>query len=372
MGQQEREHEADWLWLCSIPGFYEADRKKLLQIFLSPQAVRQAAREQDERLSFLRKDRRRELTRHSSAFSAEDAYHKLEEQGIQFISCVHRDYPQGLMRVSDYPSGLFYRGRLPRRTETCVAVVGARMCTYYGRNTARELAERLAENGIGVVSGMAYGIDAQAQEACLDAGGRSYAVLGCGADVCYPRENRPLYERLIREGGVISEYAPGTPPLSFHFPMRNRIISALADTVVVVEARKKSGTLITADMALEQGKDVYAFPGRPQDVLSAGCNRLIRQGAGMITDIEEFLEENGYLRKKREIEKNTKQGLATSENLVYSCLDSESKSLQELAEATGLSARELTSALGALQARGLIAEIAKNNYARAKSSRRIF
>ncbi len=358
----EKEREYDWFWLCSIPELYERDRRLLLKEFKDPRTVRAEAGKNADALAILGEKKRQAVLAHLRSFSCEEEYQKLCGKGIRFISRMHGDYPEGLLQMADAPSGLFYMGRLPRRQEVCVAVVGARMCTYNGRKNARELAERLAENGVCVVSGMAYGIDAQAQEACLAAGSASFAVLGCSADICYPRENRTLYEQLIRRGGLISEYCPGTAPMAFHFPMRNRIISGLSKMVVVVEARKKSGTLITADLALEQGKDVFAFPGRPTDELSAGCNRLIQQGAGMITDIDEFLEINGLLRQKRETEKNCRQGLATSENLVYSCLDSESKSTQSLADETGLPVWQVMRILSALQLKGLVAEIGKNHY----------
>ena len=148
----------------------------------------------------------------------------------------------------------------------------------------------MASRGITIISGMARGIDGIAQTAALDAGGRSYAVLGCGVDICYPEENRSLYDRLLQQGGILSEYPPGTPPEARLFPLRNRIISGLADAVLVIEARKKSGTLITVDMALEQGRDVFALPGRVSDSLSDGCNRLIRQGAAPATCPEDLLE----------------------------------------------------------------------------------
>ena len=141
-----------------------------------------------------------------------------------------------------------------------------------------------------MVSGMARGIDGIAQKAALEAGGASFAVLGCGVDICYPEENRELYDRLLQEGGILSEYPPGMPPEPKLFPPRNRIISGLSDLVLVIEARKKSGTLITVDMALEQGREVYALPGRVSDKLSDGCNRLIRQGAGVATCPEDILE----------------------------------------------------------------------------------
>ena len=174
--------------------------------------------------------------------------------------------------------------------DPAAAIIGARLASGYGREQARRFARRLASRGITIISGMARGIDGIAQKAALDAGGRSYAVLGCGVDICYPEENRELYDRLLQEGGIISEYPPGTYPEARLFPQRNRIISGLSDLVLVIEARKKSGTLITVDMALEQGREVYALPGRVSDALSDGCNRLIRQGAGPATCPEDILE----------------------------------------------------------------------------------
>ena len=174
--------------------------------------------------------------------------------------------------------------------DPAAAIIGARLASGYGREQARRFARRLASRGITIISGMARGIDGIAQKAALDAGGRSYAVLGCGVDICYPEENRELYDRLLQEGGIISEYPPGTYPEARLFPQRNRIISGLSDLVLVIEARKRSGTLITVDMALEQGREVYALPGRVSDSLSDGCNRLIRQGAGAATCPEDILE----------------------------------------------------------------------------------
>ncbi len=360
----DKNKEAEWFWLCSAPGLYEKDRKRLLREFETPWEIHRLAAAGTE-ISSVKGKKREQLLRWAQE-PAEENYHKCLEGGINFISCQHADYPEQLLQISDPPSGLFFRGTLPRKGERCVAVIGARMCTYNGRNNAADLAAALAQNGVAVVSGMAYGIDARAQEACIEAGGRSFGVLGCGADVCYPKENRTLYEQLIQNGGVLSEYEPGALPLAAHFPQRNRIISGLSETVVVVEAKKKSGTLITADLALEQGRDVYAFPGRAQDVLSSGCNRLIQQGAGIITDLDEFLELIGCRAQQTRKEKNYHMGLASSENLLYSCLDSELKSLQSLANETKLPVKELIRMLTDLQIRGLAAEIGKNYYVRTR------
>lgn len=212
-------------------------------------------------------------------------------QEIRKITRAMAEYPGRLREIPDPPACLYVKGRLPDDWRPSAAVIGARDCSAYGKSVALRLGKRLGEAGVQVVSGMARGIDGFSQEAALDAGGTSFGVLGCGVDICYPARNRGLYEKLCAGGGIVSEYEPGTPPKAWHFPPRNRIVSGLADVVIVVEARAKSGTLITVDMALEQGKEVYAVPGRVTDSLSVGCNQLIKLGAGLLLDTEEFLEE---------------------------------------------------------------------------------
>ncbi len=201
------------------------------------------------------------------------------------------EYPERLRKIPGPPKELYVLGRVPSEQILTVALIGARDCSEYGRYVAAGLGAALGSRGIQVISGMARGIDGIGQEAALDAGGSSFGVLGCGVDICYPAGNRRIYEKLKLGGGLLSEYPPGAPPLPGHFPPRNRIVSGLADVVVVVEAREKSGTLITVDMALEQGREVYVVPGRMTDPLSAGCNKLLKLGAGLILSTEEFLDE---------------------------------------------------------------------------------
>ena len=215
---------------------------------------------------------------------------KLMDKGIKTVSYDDRIYPGRLREIPDKPFLLYYIGELPAETMPCVAVIGARMCSEYGRFIAAELASGLAKRGIQVVSGMADGIDGIAQRSALEHGGMSYGVLGCGVDVCYPSSNRMLYQALQIHGGILSEFPPGTKPEARHFPMRNRIISGLADLILVIEAKERSGTRITVNMALEQGKEVYAVPGRITDELSRGCNRMILEGAGVAADINELAE----------------------------------------------------------------------------------
>lgn len=216
--------------------------------------------------------------------------YQAEQQGIRYITFFEEMFPKRLRHIPDAPFGLFVKGRLPEDEAPSVAVIGARDCSEYGRKAARLFGSGLAEYGIQVISGMARGIDAAGQEACIEAGGRTYAVLGNGVDICYPQEAGRVYDAIEKQGGLISTYPMGMQPLPANFPPRNRIISGLSDFVLVVEARKKSGTLITVDMALEQGREVGVVPGRITDAMSAGCHALLRQGASVITDVEQLAE----------------------------------------------------------------------------------
>lgn len=225
------------------------------------------------------------------ADAMQERYERLREQGISFVQCGQEGYPDRLREIPDAPLGLYYKGKLPEKNALAVAIIGSRDCSEYGGQVARTLGRYLGEQGIPVISGMARGIDGISQQAALEAGGESYSVLGCGVDICYPKTNQKLYQTLMEQGGIISSYPPGTPPIAANFPPRNRIVSGLALAVVVVEAAVRSGTSITVSMALEQGREVYVVPGRVTDRLSEGCNRLIRQGAEVYTDPESFVEE---------------------------------------------------------------------------------
>lgn len=288
-------------------------------------------------------------------------------ENICYVAEKSREYPDRLRNIINQPEGIYVLGKLPRQGEKLAAIVGARECSYYGESAARYFASRLAAAGVGIVSGMARGIDAAAHWGALEAGGKTYAVLGCGADICYPKSNRDLYERIIRQGGILSEYEEGTPPLAFHFPMRNRIISGLCDVVLIVEARKKSGSLITADLALEQGKDVYAVPGGIFDPLSEGCNQLISQGAAIAFSPEDILKDMGIFTKSSEKKKQKNNfSLATKEKLVYSHLCLRPKSAEALGREVELPVEELLPVLLELEMGGYVREVAKNHFIKEK------
>ena len=219
------------------------------------------------------------------------AYENLIHSGISFYPEYHPDFPERLLSIPGRPFGIFVKGSMPGQQGISLAIVGARDCSEYGRYVAEYFAKKLAACGITIISGMARGIDGIAQRAALEAGGTSFGVLGCGVDICYPKSNEELYHMCVEKGGLLSTYMPGTPPAPGLFPQRNRIISGLSDGILIIEARNKSGTIITADMALEQGRDVFVIPGRVTDRLSDGCNGLIRQGASLIQSPEQLLEE---------------------------------------------------------------------------------
>ena len=264
---------------------------KLQSYFESPKAFFEAGNEKLEKTGIFTKTQLKRFSDCRSVITPQKELEKLKEGGMCVVSCDEDLYPEKLRNIKDMPPFLFYKGKLPKSDFPTASVIGARECTPYGANVAKKLGELFAKNNVAVVSGMARGIDSIAQSAAVDAGGNSYAFLGGGPDIIYPPQARNLYENLVKSGGVISEFPPGTAPLPQYFAMRNRLIAGLSDVVCVVEAKEKSGTLITVDCALDQGREVYAVPGRVTDITSFGTNELIRQGAGVISDPERFVEE---------------------------------------------------------------------------------
>ncbi len=278
------------------------------------------------------------------------------ERGIQFYSMENQKYPKKLRHIYDMPYAIYVIGELPDEKEKSAAIVGARNCSPYGKKAAQEFGKKLAGAGVNLISGMARGIDSMGHRGALLAGGRTYAVLGCGVNIVYPPENWELYEQIAKHGGILSEYPPDMAPQPGFFPMRNRIISALSDVVIIIEAKEKSGSLITADYALDQGKDVFALPGSIYDSLSAGCNRLIKQGAGILLSPQDLLEELSLSESKKQVL------LEKEELLVYSTLDLHPKSIEELAQKTGMDLLRLTEVIFALEERGFAEEAYQNYY----------
>lgn len=288
-----------------------------------------------------------------------------KKQGIRYIQRDNPLYPDRMRALAGMPEGLYVQGKLPLEDKPSVAVVGARMCSFYGRRLAFEYAKVLSDAGVQVISGMALGIDGESHRGALAGKTPTFAVLGCGTDICYPKSNKDIYEKIPELGGIISEYPPGTKPLSRNFPARNRIISALADLVLVVEARERSGSLITVDCALEQGRNVYAVPGRVGDPLSSGCNRLIFQGAGIAFSPDIILKELGMSQAgDPQILTEERSDLTGDLYQVYRCLDLQPKELNTLSAETGMPADRLFTSLLELQLSNLAVETSKNCYAK--------
>ena len=295
----------------------------------------------------------------------EKKIHKELTEDIRYIANSDQEFPEKLKELHDCPKGIYVRGKLPDPEKKSVAIVGARMCSAYGRATASYFARVLAANDVQIISGLALGIDRAAHEGALMAGGATFAVMAGAVDTCYPRAHIELYEQMRRTGGIISEEPCGCPPLPKLFPKRNRLISALSDMVLVVEAQKKSGSLITADFAAEQGRDIFAVPGRLEDSLSEGCNELIFQGAGIAISPERMLEIMGKNCEKSDNSKLFMQNvLARQENMVYSCLSLQPKTLEELCAAAKLPISSVTESVMLLQLQGLAKEIGRNRYVR--------
>lgn len=311
------------------------------------------------------------------------------KRNIRLIPVNSPEFPERLKQIYDPPLLLYVMGKLPSPKLPAIAVIGSRNCSDYGLNAAYKLSKDLAARGVVIVSGMARGIDGMAHKGAMDAlppgekpAPATIAVLGSGVDVCYPPDNQGLYERMITKGQgcVVSEYPPGTEPLKQNFPQRNRIISGLSLGVIVVEAAARSGTSITVDMALEQGRDVFVVPGSIFSRLSEGTNKLIQAGAATVTGYEDVLwairrhagfgyfgappQRNGNETEGAEYNRNNPPALAKEELLVYSCISLEPVQLDEIVHKTSLDSWDVQYILTKMELAGHIKKLSGQKYVR--------
>ncbi|HBN08045.1 MAG TPA: DNA-protecting protein DprA [Cyanobacteria bacterium UBA8530] len=291
---------------------------------------------------------------------------ELAKAGCEAIAYPDSRYPALLKEIHDPPPVLFFKGRIEALAPArAIAIVGTRSASPYGLRVAHELARKLALQGITVISGLAQGIDAAAHLGALEVEGRTLAVLGCGPDLAFPQSNRGLYERIAKSHAVLSEYPPGTPPAARHFPARNRIVSALVPAVVVVEAGDRSGALITADFALEQGKEVMAVPGPIDQPGSLGTNRLIAQGARLVSSWEDVCSELGWIPREKEGEiEIPPPDLPPEEAKVLSSLGALPLNIDEIARSAGMEANVVTGALVMLELKSLATRLPGQRYQR--------
>lgn len=357
---EETLEEAYAAWLDSVPGF---GRKRCLQLVEAAGTPQKAYELPESDICFLFGQKAAQAwTAHKQTVLPKQQYAAYSAKHIRYVYFGHSAYPEKLRRIPDPPFGIYYKGALPDAGKPAVAMIGARRYSDYGRSMATQFAQYFGKMGVNVISGMAMGIDGISQRAALEAGGTSCAVLGCGVDIVYPPSNKDLYTALLAKGGILSEYPPLTPPMAGLFPQRNRIISALADAVLVVEAREKSGTLITVDMALEQGREVYVIPGRCTDRLSLGCNKLLRQGAQAAVSPEDIMLDMGWQQSRVEKPKTPEYRLSAAAADVLAVLDVLPCTREDIVTALshkkqGYSVSEICQGITELELQGMAARI---------------
>ena len=287
------------------------------------------------------------------------------------------DYPERLRLIQDPPKALYYRGDISlTKADLTIGMIGSRRPTFYGTAMAEQFGSELAAQGMVIVSGLALGIDEKSHRAALDSGGKTIAVLGCGVDICYPQKNMNSFLEICEKGLVISEYEPGVPPLQFNFPARNRIISGLSDSLLVVEASLRSGTIITADCALEQGKEVFAIPGRATDALSKGTNNLIKQGATLVdSPIDIVIEMLGLELMTSQNEggspvkmksRDVIRGLSDDEKLMLSNISYDPVYIDDLIRANKMDVGGTLAILRKLEEKKIISKVEQSYYVLAK------
>ena len=294
----------------------------------------------------------------------------LAKKRLRAVTLADEDYPEKLTEIPDPPPALFVNGEVPGGPT--FAVVGSRKASTTGLEAARALGRALGERGVCVVSGLALGIDAAAHEGALEAGGPTVGVLGCGIDVVYPKSNRRLFERVTQAGAVVSEYYLGEPPLQWHFPARNRVISGLSDGVVVVEAPEKSGALITARHALEAGRDVWAVPGPIGFPECRGSNALLADGAGVLWDIDGFVDAVAPETTPQKLSvagaQTAPAELPEKEAAAFMAVGFEPTEVDVVASSTGMEMRELLSALTLLELKGYVTRDASGAFVRSPTA----
>lgn len=355
-----------WLTLALIPGLGPATIKKLIERFGSVREILTADRKVLEECSFLRKDSLAGLCDPKTTGTAADQELRLAEKaGITLLCWDDPLFPPLLKEINDPPPILYILGAPQLLSTPGIAIVGARAASSYGLQVAERLAGELARQDMVITSGFAMGIDTAAHRGALGAGGNTIAVMGCGLDIIYPGQNKKLHAQIAGQGAIVSEYPLGTLPEGFRFPARNRIISGLSLGVVVVEAAHRSGTLITAHQALEQGRDVFAIPGRIDSPKSEGCHRLIQEGAKLVHTAADILEELSLSAPIASSEKKVQAPpLPPEEEKVFSILEVYPKNIEEIIQAAKLPAHRISEILLRLELMGLVASLPGKQYQR--------
>jgi DNA processing protein len=354
-----------WIWLSGVPGIGAKRFYYLVKRFGSPKAVWDSSDDAIMQACRLMGDKVvQNVIGYKKAVYLEKAHKINENPKIQVITLIDDEYPKLLKAIYDPPPVLYCKGQPFKETPCMISIVGSRRTSEYGRQMAEKFAYELSCAGVTIISGLARGIDTMAHRGAVKAGGYTIGVLGCGVDVVYPRDNKRLFMQMEECGTLISEYPPGTQPVSGNFPARNRIISGLSQAVLVVEAGSTSGALITVDFALEQGRDVYALPGNVNSPYSSGTNQLIKEGAKPVTCVDDILEDMGIIDSKKPVQSTiTAHQLDIFETQVYNALEDGEKTLDELAVITGFDIAKLNALLTILEIKGIVRQLSGGKFA---------
>ncbi len=357
-----------WVGFTLIPGVGRAKFSQLEQHFGDMERAWQASAAElreaglDERTVQAIMARRPKL-------SLDAEMERLERYKVTVLTWKDKAYPSRLKEIYDLPPVLYVRGGFTAQDEWSLAVVGTRRPTYYGREVTEQIAGDLARNGVTIVSGLARGIDATAHRAALDTGGRTIAVFGCGLDVVYPSEHARLAREVMERGALVSEFPLGTRPKAENFPRRNRIMSGLSLGVLVVEAGQGSGALITAGLALEQNREVFAVPGSVLSPQSRGANRLIQEGAKLVLGCHDILEEFNLTMAAQQLEMKEILPATDAESVILSCLSPEPTHIDEVGRKCGLPISLVSSTLAMMELKGAIKQVGGMNYILAREAR---
>jgi len=357
-----------WVGFSLIPGIGHVKFTQLENYFGNMGAAWQAA-PAELKHSGLDRSSISAITSWRPKVSLEAEMKKLERYGVKALTWHDPDYPDRLKEIYDYPPVLYVRGSLLSEDEWCLAVVGTRRATVYGRQVTEEIVADLARGRISIVSGLARGIDSVAHSSALDAGGRTIAIFACGLDTVYPPENANLARRIMQQGALISEYPLGTRPRAENFPRRNRIMSGLSLGVLVVEAGEVSGAMITARLALEQNREVFAIPGSILSPASKGTNHLIQEGAKLVGHYTDILEELNLTAVARQIELKEVIPATETESLLLKKLSAEPIHIDEVCRSSGLPISTVSSTLAMMELKGLAKQVGTMNYALAREVR---
>lgn len=356
----------DWLALKQVPGVGNVLFKRLIETYKTPGAVFEAS--ETDLVQVMSERVAKEIHAFKDFDGADRELEQVRKQGAELLTLADTDYPALLLDIYDPPPVLYVKGlwkneQKQAQSDYPIAVVGARQITPYGRRVTERLCRALVERGVSIVSGFARGVDALAHRAALAAFGNTVAVLGCGIDVIYPPEHKKLYQEIGEQGMLLSEFPTGTPPIAGNFPKRNRIISGLSLGCLVVEAGLKSGSLITARLAMEQGREVFAVPGPIDSEMSAGPHQLIASGAKLVQDAEDILEEIlPQLARRKDVSDLEAPVLEAEEAVLFQSLSFEPKHIDLLIQESQKTAAAVSGLLLTLELKGVARQMAGQYY----------